>query len=385
MKVLIVMDSLFTGGAEYSTLWWMEWLRANGTEVKMVLLKIKKPSYELNDFQISPDDVVLLQPGNSISKYRQVKKIIQSYAPDIIHSVLNASNFLCRTLRLLHGGFVHIESLVNQPYSKERLADKNLSKRKIQLLQTFDRITEKKGVQYFHANSEAVADHYRTAVGVHAEKITVVPRGRSENKWLSKKGALRNQFNQEFQIPEDHLLLINTGRHEHQKGQDVLLEALHQLQTTVPHTLLIVGRSGRQSDTLHELAAIYKLNDHVRFLGHRQDVPQLLAAADLFVFPSRFEGMPGALIEACAAGLPIVCTDLPCMTEVVEAGNNALLFTINRADELSVQLKRMIEDRDLREKTGSKSLELFQQSFLSDFIHQRMYSFYNMVLENKRA
>ena len=371
-SILVVMDSLFTGGAEYSTLLWIEWLQQKGYKVQLVLLKPKTPSYNIADFNIDPDSVILLQTEGAWNRYRELKRILNSFRPDLVHSVLNASNFNTRVLRLLQGGFKHLESVVNQPYSRERLQDQSLSTIKIRLLQWFDRLTQKRGVQHFHANSRAVAAHYQQAVHVPAAKITVIPRGRESNPFLPERRLYNQQYKAALQIPDNHLLLINTGRHEYQKAHDVLLTALSLLQSKVPFTLLIAGREGKETQTLKQLIEQLQLQDRVRLLGHRTDIPQLLAASDLFVFPSRYEGMPGALIEACAAGLPVVCTNLPCMTEVVQANGNALLFPLNDAEALAQQLEQLLSNSELRSKMGVESLTIFQQNFTLESIHLQM-------------
>jgi glycosyltransferase involved in cell wall biosynthesis len=226
-------------------------------------------------------------------------------------------------------------------------------------------------VQHFHANSQAVADHYKQAVKVHANKITVIPRGRADNTYIHQKDTLRRQYEAEFNIPADHVWLINTGRHEYQKAHDVLLEALSLLQSKVPHAVLIAGREGKETSKIHQLIDQYNLKDRVRLLGHRTDIPQLLAASDLFVFPSRYEGMPGALIEACSAGLPAICTDLPCMREVVDE-HSALFFPLNDAKALSIQLDQMLNDASSRTRMGEEALKQFQEKFRLERIHEKM-------------
>ena len=369
--VLIIIDSLFTGGAEYSTLLWMEWLLEKGVDVRMVLLKSKNPSYNISDFKIDPAKVTLLKTNGVFARYKALKQIIQEFEPAVVHSVLNASNFTTRALRIFQGGFKHVESVVNQPYSHERLSDRSLNKFKIRLFQWYDMITQKKGVQHFHANSQAVADHYIQAVKVPANKITVIPRGRADNKYIHQKDTLRRQYEAEFNIPADHVWLINTGRHEYQKAHDVLLEALSLLQSKVSYTLLISGREGKETSKMHQLIDTYNLKDHVRLLGHRTDIPQLLSASDIFVFPSRYEGMPGALIEACAAALPSICTDLPCMREVVDE-KSALFFPLNDAKALSVHFNHILADASLRTKMGDEALKQFEEKFRLERIHERM-------------
>jgi glycosyltransferase involved in cell wall biosynthesis len=137
------------------------------------------------------------------------------------------------------------------------------------------------------------------------------------------------------------------------------------------YTLLIAGREGKETSKIRQLIDHYGLKDRVRLLGHRTDIPQLLAASDLFVFPSRYEGMPGALIEACAAGLPSVCTDLPCMREVVDE-TSARFFPLNGAKALSHQLDQMLNDASSRTDMGKEALEQFEINFQLERIHEKM-------------
>jgi glycosyltransferase involved in cell wall biosynthesis len=376
MRIMIVMDSLFTGGAEYSTLLWFEWLQANGYDAKLVLLKTKKPSYDLAQFQIERNKVRVLQQQGLLKRFQQLRLMIKDFKPHIVHSVLNASNFNCRIAKLTGGKFAHIESLVNQPYTTERLNDRSLSKWKLILYREFDRFTQQRGVQYFHANSNAVSDHYREVFKIPSDKISVITRGRNENVQIGKKEELRMRLNTEFKIPDNHLLLVTTGRHEHQKGQDVLLKAINLLKTTQPFTLLVAGREGAKTNELKQLIQSFDLEQTVRLIGHRTDVPQLLAAADVFVFPSRYEGMPGALIEACAAALPVVCTNLPCMTEVVQKDKNAFLFDLNNEVQLAACMDVLLENKLLRNQMGSFSIEIFRSKFQLAAVHEAMAAHY---------
>lgn len=378
--VLYVIDSLFTGGSEFSTLLLARWMQERGYVVRIVLLKVKLPAWDPQVFGFRKEDILLLKPGSIRLKYKQLSTIIQQYQPDVVHSVLTTSGFLCRVLRIFSGGFKHIESLVNQPYSDERLHDPKLKTWKIRLLQLFDRFTEGKGVDAFHANSEAVALHYCRTVGVPSFKLTVIPRGRKPNDFIENKLAVRSSVLEELQIKEPCLLFLNTGRQEHQKGQDLLLKAVANLPTSYNWYLLVAGREGAETGILQRLVRQLNLEERVQFLGHRTDVTRLLAAADLFVFPSRFEGMPGAMIEACAAGLPIVCTDLPCMTEVVEPGANAAVFPPEDVLALTSQLQQLLGNPEQRKSMGEKSRELFQSKFNLESIHQRMEQLYHSVI-----
>jgi glycosyltransferase involved in cell wall biosynthesis len=376
MRVLLVIDSLYTGGAEYSTLLWMEWLLSKGYEVQLILLKEKLPKYDISNFDIETKRVLQLLPGSYISKYSQLNKIVRNFRPSIIHSTLTASNFLCRMLRIANRDFSHFESLISQPYSEARMNDPLLNRNKIVLVRLLDRMSQIKGVDYFHANSEAVSEHYKKQVHIPSEKVFVIPRGRSENDYISKKEYIRKKLNDEFGIPSNHLLLINTGRHVHAKAQDVMLKALPLIDSKIPFSLIIAGREGELTGHIQSLIFDLGLTGKVHLLGHRTDIPVLLAASDIFIFPSRFEGMPGALIEACAAGLPIVCSSLPCMKEVVEEHRNAYLFEPELHIELAAYISDLLNNSELRKSMGIESLKLFKDKFDLESIHYSMLQHY---------
>jgi glycosyltransferase involved in cell wall biosynthesis len=380
LNILFVMDSLFTGGAEYSTLLLIEWLKLKGHDVSLVLLKDKTPSYDLAKFNLNGVRVVRLSSSSFLSRLLELRKIIIVQKPDIVHSVLTTSNFVSRCVRIFYRKFIHIESLVNQPYSAIRLNDKSLKPWKIKVLKYFDQFSHKHTVQHFHANSVSVAKHYHNEINVSEDKITVIPRGRPENLWLKQKQFLREQLIHNLGIPSDKVIIINTGRHEHQKGHDVLLKAISICKTKNQFFLLIAGREGAKTPELKRLINEYGLSNRVILLGHRTDVPQLLAASDLFVFPSRYEGMPGALIEACAAGLPVICTDLPCMEEVVNKGSNALFITLDNVIELATKIDDMINNNDIRNSMSVKSIDIFHSKFNINQIHQKFAAMYNHIL-----
>ena len=105
--------------------------------------------------------------------------------------------------------------------------------------------------------------------------------------------------------------------------------------------------------------------------------------ADIFVFPSRFEGLPGALIEAEAAGLPIVCSHVSMMLEVVEPNKNALTFDINKVEVFTKAIEILVDNEELRTTFATKSRMIFEERFQIDAIHQMMLSLYQKLIKTK--
>lgn len=369
MRIIVLLSSLYTGGAEFSTLSFYGWMLKKGYAVKLVCYKKATPCYDPEQFGFT--EVEYISGSSFLQRWKSLNKIIQTYRPQLIHSVLFEANLLTRFSRMQHRNFVHVESLVNEMYSSFRLADPNITKLKLEGYRLLDRITQFKGVDHFHANGVSVARHYEQKLGISPKRITVIPRGRASNRWVGDTEN-RTRVRAAFQT-RDRLLMINVARHEFQKGHDVLLEAIQRLGANKNKIqLVLVGREGKQTPVIQHKIKEYQLQDTVKLVGHRNDVPALLAAADVFVFPSRFEGLPGALIEASAAALPMICSDIPNNREVAVEKRNALFFPVDDSSTLSKQLGQLTGDEVLRKKMGEESLNIFHQYFAIEEVHQRM-------------
>ena len=151
------------------------------------------------------------------------------------------------------------------------------------------------------------------------DKIAVILPGRDADRLGQTTPERRKRARARLGLRDDQYVLVNIGRQDYQKAQRYLLEALASVVRDHRNiVLLVAGRAGDASADLRDLIHDRKLERHVRLLGHRDDVPDVLAASDLFVFPSLYEGLPGAVIEAMALGLPIVASDIEPVRELVD-------------------------------------------------------------------
>lgn len=145
-------------------------------------------------------------------------------------------------------------------------------------------------------------------------------------------------------------LTIGTiGRLDRQKGFDILLRALAE----IPDAALVIVGDGPEREALRRLAIALKVDDRVRFEGHRRDARRYLTAFDVFVLPSRFEGFPLAIVEAMLAGLPVVATDVGSVAEAVAGGETGLLVPPEAQSTLARALRRLLDDAELRARMGA--------------------------------
>lgn len=378
MRILLVIDSFFTGGAEFSTLELFNYLKDKGEEILICKTKEMHPEYNPEAFGLEANLIRTLPQAGFKAKRKALQNIITDFKPDIIHSVLFNSNLLVRSIRVFDSSFVHIESLVNHTYSSNRLNEPRVTKYKLEFYRWLDRITSYFGTDHFHPNGFSVAEHYQEALGISPNKMTVVHRGRRGENY-----EVASLSKSDFGIPENQLVLINVARQEYQKGQDVLFDAIALLPKDVLNKihLLIVGREGKATPSLQKQVEDKGISSSISFLGHRTDIPALLNMSDIFVFPSRFEGLPGVLIEAEASGLPIVCTHLSMMLEVVRVNENALTFEINNPNQLASAIERIVTNADLRAVFSKKSKQIFKENFQIESVHQKMHDLYQKLIQ----
>jgi glycosyltransferase involved in cell wall biosynthesis len=381
MKILYVQDSLGTGGAERSNaeLWYF--LRAKEIHLKIVVLEHRKVGIE-SEILSAGFDVVFLKGRNIIAHSRQLASIIREYQPDIVHSVLFRATFMTRLARGLIK-FFHVESLVNCTYSKIRFQDPQVNRFLLFLYKIADRFSAAK-TDIFIAITDEVRKHYTQAVGIPEEKIVVIHRGRPQNPFLPHRDQVRAELRRELKLSTGEIVFVHAGRQEFQKGHLILLQALKRIEKQLenqPVSFLMCGRDGNATESIKDYLRNTELHVHLLWLGHRKDLLRVLAGADVFVFPSLYEGMGGVLIEAQAAALPIICSDLPVFDEVVKPGANALTFTNGDHLALSECILSLVNATTEARVMGAKSLEHYEQKFRIEDINEKVFNFYKSVVK----
>ena len=276
--------------------------------------------------------------------------------------------------------FPLVTSLVNESYGRARLADPHVRAARLRLAQALDLVTAHLLTTAFHAVSQSVKDAETRDLRVSAERITVVRRGRDDQRLGEPSAERRCAQRREYGLTETQSVLVNVARQEYQKGHRHLLAALPAVLDAHPDAVLLVaGRNGTETTALERMARELGVSERVRFLGHVSGVADLLNAGDLFVFPSLYEGMPGAVIEAMAMGLPIVASDIPSIREVVEPGTNALLVDPADPRALAGAIGALLDDPERRRAFGAESRRIYNTQFRLDQSVRAMRAFYERL------
>lgn len=156
----------------------------------------------------------------------------------------------------------------------------------------------------------------------------------------------------ELGLAAGDVALIHAARLHPHKNHDGLLREFRRLRDADPRLVLVLAGDGRIEGELRALAAELHVDDAVRFLGFRDDVPSLMAACDIAVLPSLREGLPNVILEAWQAGLPVVTTDVGGAGELVDEGANGFIVPKEDLAAFGNRLLALAADEGLRRRLG---------------------------------
>jgi glycosyltransferase involved in cell wall biosynthesis len=210
-------------------------------------------------------------------------------------------------------------------------------------------------------NSDAVVGFYRDA-GIPASKLVRIYSGIGPE--MAPPDA-RARLRATLGIESDRVVVLYAGRLAEQKRVSDLLDAIDILQHVEPSVLTLIAGDGPQRKMLESRAKAFTLveSGRVRFLGARDDVPELIAACDIVALPSRYEGLPNIVMEAMRAEKPVVATNAPGTSELVEDAVTGILVPIGVPRALCKALRDLARDAAMRESLGTAGRVRVDQHF----------------------
>jgi glycosyltransferase involved in cell wall biosynthesis len=228
-------------------------------------------------------------------------------------------------------------------------------------------------------NSNAVVDFYANA-GIPRDRLACIPSGIGDEEPPSiEPDAVRRSLRLEPGCP----LALFVGRLAPQKGVKDLIAAFDLLQHVRPDYRLLIAGDGPLRRELEELASAFRLDNVVRFLGHRDDVPSLLAASDLLVLPSYYEGLPNVVLEAMRFRKPVVATSAPGTTEVVADGQTGILVPMHKPTALAQAIRAVLDDRELAARYGAAGRARAESEFRVITMVERFAELYEELARGK--
>jgi len=327
---------------------------------------------------------VLTLPAASMPKLAiEVRGLVRARRPDLVHTTLFDADLPGRVGARL-GGVPVVSSLVNVAYGPEQRANPALTTWKLEVARAADRGTAKLA-RRFHALSAHVATVMGRRLGIPADHIDVVPRGRDAGLLGEPSEPRRASVRAALGVDASCPLVVAAARHEYQKGLDVLIRAWPEVRRAEPGArLLIGGRRGSETALLERLIAEQRAgvgsDPGIEMIGARDDVPDLLGAADAFVVPSRWEGLGSILVEAMALGAPVVASDVGPIPEVVGESWARLVPPDDPPALAAAVVATLRQSPDERLRRAAVARHRFSSRFTLDAVADAMVAFYARAL-----
>ncbi|HEV2861487.1 MAG TPA: glycosyltransferase family 4 protein [Pyrinomonadaceae bacterium] len=303
----------------------------------------------------------------------RLRDLIKRTRPDLLHTHLWGANVIGRAAGFLAGVPV-VSSVHNPDYEPEAWNDgSSVSLRKRKLIRGIDRWTARFACDRMVAVSDYVRRSTHRRLGFPLERTDLLYNPIDAELFSAPAAGAREKLLGELGLPGDSLVLLNVARTAPQKGFLYAVRALPKILERHPKAhLLSVGATTDPQwvERLKEEISTLGLDSSVHILGARRDVPELLRACDVFVFPSLYEGLGIALIEAMAAGCACVTTNTGPLPEVVRDGVDGLLVPPADHEALARAVNSLLDDPARRAALGEEAtrsaLERFQPQQAAD-------------------
>ena len=293
----------------------------------------------------------------------RLARIIRNVRPEIVHALLFHANVAARLAARMAG------------FPKDRVLCEIQTvevERKWHLL--VDRLTFR-GCRLTIGNSPSVIEHLHRRAGIPQDRLRLIRGGIDSAPFRDATPIDRSMLGLDPHAP----IVFWAGRLDRVKGLDILIQAFATVAKGSSAHLLLAGE-GSLRQPLTDQAQRLGLADRIHFLGARRDIPALLKAADVFAFPSRTEGLPNALLEAMAAGCPIVTTDVPGCHDLVTNGESGLLVTYGDTPALATALRHLLEDRQRARQLGGQAARAVTTSWHITGTHDAYAALYDELL-----
>ena len=208
--------------------------------------------------------------------------------------------------------------------------------------------------------SQEIKEIIQQRFGLKDDKLLLLKNGIVCDDCTSESSG----FQKEFPNSADKLKLVSAGRLVPLKSFDILLQAIAVvINQGLNDLLLLIAGEGEERIRLERLIQELRLEDCVRLLGLRHDVMALMKASDIFVMPSRYEGVSLAMIEAMACGLPIIASDARGLKDCITDEQNGLLFPVDDYNALAERILRLANNKELRDRLSLRARSSFETEY----------------------
>lgn len=376
-RILLLNTLLEAGGAQKAMLQLARGLRDRGHEITVATMYDKagcREAFEqrfgvpIVDLEMKPAPSDRADRPGKLGKLwhagrgvRRLRRLLRRQRIEVLQTFSHYSNVL--------GPMVARGTGVRVCVTSQRM---RLEGRSPWLLRADRWISRSRLAQRMVAVSESVRTYCIEDEGIAPDHVVTIANGLDIENWPSNgQAADRTSLRQTLGIEPDAPMVTTVARLHPQKGYEHLLEAVPGVLEAHPSAHFVWVGDGELEDALSQRIHSAKLEGRVHLTGARSDVPDLLAASDLFVLPSLWEGMPNAVLEAMAAGLPVVATAVDGTPEIVAEGETGWLVPPADGASLREAIRQALGDPARREAMGRAGRQRVERHFsLTRYVDQ---------------
>ena len=351
IRVGLFIDTYNIGGAETVVLnLGKQLLKESGYEPVVMHFNsdvIKEKCQQFNIPEVSIPAIKYYKKIHTVPVFSIIlKKFIQQCKIDVLHSHLFgpiiAGSLAAKLANIPHIGTLHdIYTIEEKPARIWLLKLASLLNTKI--------ITVSQQMEGF----------YKSRGNFKAEKIKTIYNGVAISAF---KNLPKKDIRQTLNIDKEEIVIVCVARLVQLKRHDVLIKAFSKINSNQKNKLLIVG-NGPERQQLEALVKTLSLTDNILFLGERNDIPEILNESDIYTLTSDTEGLSCSILEAMAAGLPIVATNVGGNSELVIEGKNGFLIEMGSIEKTAIKLQDLIEANEIRLSFGAESSKIVSNLF----------------------
>ena len=351
MRILHVIENVNTGGAEHMLLNLVTEQVRRKHHVEVMCL------FELGDlvehFTAIGVTVTACHKRNGVDVpfIRRVMGVMQAFSPDVVHCHSLMGNYYVAFVRLL------TLSRAIQIVTRHGLLREGEVNRLGFLFELSLWLT-----RWAVGVCDTVSDELLTKHARFTPRILTIKNGINVARFKPRNPDSQHRLKAQLRLAEDYCMVGIVARLNPIKNHRLLLDAFALLNKHNPHSALVIVGDGAIRQELEAYAHTLNIAAVVFFLGDRADVPELLAGLDVFVLSSDNEGYSLALLEAAAASLPLVATDVGGNADIVQPGKNGLIVPSNNSVALAEALMRVLADAEQANAMGEQARAWVEQN-----------------------
>ena len=376
-KIIWVIDALHPGGAEQLMPTLLTNFDKEKFEMRVCVLMVKSGnpiSREITDQGIPVDLVQVSSLKNPINLFKLIA-YFNKHQPDLIHTQLQFSDIL------------------------GSIAAKIKRKPSVSTLHTLDDIVDEHGSSFWRKKlnwlvlqkfcdqiitvSDKTKEHHIRAGKLSEDKIKTVYNGIQLSRFQGHSQSTLAEKKRALHINPDHNIITTIAVLREAKGIQYMINALPEILDQYPNTTYLIVGEGKYGGHLQDMIASRQLENHIVMAGHRTDIPDILAISDLFVLPSLGDALPTVLIEALAAGAPIIATDVGGIPEIIRHEKNGLLVPPADAKKLADACIQLIQNKEKSKQFSVAGLKTAREQFdVKNQVRQLENIYYNLIQQS---